>query len=100
MNNSMRASTRAVNMRGVESFERRIRSAILIGLLAGAALASADDNRSSLAPLTRSEIVTTVQILKQAAKVSDNSRFPLITLREPPKDEVLSARTSGKPDRE
>src|SRR4029077_9358779 len=57
-------------------------------------------NRSSLAPLTKDEILTTVQILKQAAKVTDNSRFSLITLHEPPKDEVLSARASGKPDRE
>jgi primary-amine oxidase len=100
MNNSMRASTRAVNMRCLESFERRIRSAILIGLLAVAALASADDNRSSLAPLTKDEILTAVQILRQAAKVSDDSRFSLITLDEPSKDEVLSARTSSKPDRE
>jgi len=100
MNNSMRASTRAVNMRCLESFERRVRSAILIGLLAVAALASADDNRSSLAPLTKDEILTAVQILRQAAKVSDDSRFSLITLDEPSKDEVLSARTSSKPDRE
>ena len=53
MNNSMRASIRAVNMRGLKSFERPMRSAILIGLLAVAALASAEDNPSSLAPLTK-----------------------------------------------
>src|SRR6476620_7407665 len=100
MNNSMRALSRAVSRHGIKSFARRMSLTILIGLLSGAALASNDDTRASLAPLTKDEILTAVQILRQAAKVSDDSRFSLITLDEPSKDEVLSARTSSKPDRE
>jgi len=56
---------------------------LLICLLAGAALAYPDDDRSPLAPLSKDEILAAVQILKQAAKVSNNSRFSLITLHEP-----------------
>jgi primary-amine oxidase len=100
MKTSMRALSRAVTRHGLNSFARLISLAILIGLLGGAALASNDYNSASLSPLTKNEIQTTVQILKEAAKVSDNSRFSLITLHEPSKDKVHSARTSGTPDRE
>ena len=100
MNNSMRALSRAVSRHGLKSFARRMSITILIGLLSSAALASNNDTRALLAPLTKDEILTAVLILKQAAKVSDDSRFSLITLHEPSKDEVLSQRTSSKPDRE
>jgi primary-amine oxidase len=100
MNHPMRALSRAVSRHGLKSFARRMSLTILIGLLSSAALASNNDTRALLAPLTKDEILTAVLILKQAAKVSDDSRFSLITLHEPSKDEVLSPRTSSKPDRE
>jgi primary-amine oxidase len=43
-----------------------------------------------LDPLSQEEITATVAVLKASGKVSDGSRFPIIVLREPPKDEVLN----------
>jgi primary-amine oxidase len=39
--------------------------------------------------LSKKEILETVEILRTAGKTSDTSRYSLITLHEPPKDEVL-----------
>lgn len=42
-----------------------------------------------LDPLSKQEITTTVEVLQDAGKVTQASRYPIITLHEPPKDEVL-----------
>src|SRR6266481_8435023 len=100
MSNFMRALSRVLTRHGLKSPALRIGSALLICLLAGAALGYPDDDRSPLAPLAKDEILAAVQILKQAAKVSNDSRFSLITLREPSKHEVLDPRPGSGPGRE
>jgi primary-amine oxidase len=42
-----------------------------------------------LDPLSKNEIIETVEILRAAGKTSDTTRYSLIILHEPPKDEVL-----------
>jgi primary-amine oxidase len=49
-----------------------------------------------LDPLTRDEIAKTVELLRAAGHVDDATRFPSITLKEPPKATVL-AWQSGLP---
>ena len=100
MSNFMRALSRVLTRHGLNSPALRIGSSLLICLLASAALAYPDDDHSPLAPLAKDEILATVQILKQAARVGNDSRFSLITLREPPKREVLDPRPGSGPDRE
>ena len=100
MNNSMRALARVITRHGLKSFALRIGSSLLLCLFAGAALAHPDDDHSPLAPLAKDEILAAVQILKHAARVGDDSRFSLITLREPPKQEVLDPRPGSRPHRE
>ena len=100
MSNFMRALSRILTRHGLKSPALRIASSLLICLLASAALAYPDDDHSPLAPLAKDEILATVQILKQAARVGNDSRFSLITLREPPKQEVLDPRPGSGPDRE
>lgn len=51
-----------------------------------------------LDPLSKKEIVETVEVLRAAAKTTDKSRYSLITLHEPPKDEVIQFRP-GNPFR-
>lgn len=99
MTKSMRALNRVIPARGLKGLALRIASLFLIYQLAGAALAYPDE-LSPLAPLAKDEILATVQILKQAAKVSSDSRFSLITLHEPSKQEVPHARSGSEPDRE
>jgi primary-amine oxidase len=53
-----------------------------------------------LDPLSKEEITATVAVLKASGKVSDSSRFPIIVLREPPKDEVLNFKPGGAMRRE
>jgi len=100
MSNFMRALSRVLTRHGLKSPALRIGSSLLICLLTGAALASPDDDHSPLAPLAKDEILAAVQILKHAARVGDDSRFSLITLREPPKQEVLDPRPGSRPHRE
>lgn len=64
--------------------------ALLAGISPFETLAFAADD--PLAPLTKDEILSTVQILKDADKASDNTSFSFISLHEPPKREVLSPR--------
>jgi primary-amine oxidase len=54
--------------------------------------------RHPLDPLTKDEITTTVRVLLAAGRVTDESRFPILALNEPPKDEVLKFK-AGKPFR-
>jgi primary-amine oxidase len=96
----MRALSRVLTGHGLKNTALRVGSSLLICLLASAALAYPDDDHSPLAPLTKDEILAAVQILKQAARVGNDSRFSLITLREPPKREVLDPRPGSGPDRE
>jgi primary-amine oxidase len=100
MSNFMRGLSRVLTRHGLKSPALRIGSSLLICLLASAALAYPDDDHSPLAPLAKDEILAAVQILKQAARVGNDSRFSLITLREPPKREVLEPRPGSGPDRE
>lgn len=53
-----------------------------------------------LDPLSKVEIAATVQLLKINGKVNEGSRFPIITLQEPPKAEVLSLRQRSPMRRE
>ncbi len=99
MNNTTRELSPVVTKHGLNSLALLFGSSLLICLLAGAALAYPDDDRSPLAPLAKDEILAAVQILKQAARVSDDSRFSLITLHEPSKQEVLDPRPGSQPDR-
>ncbi len=45
-----------------------------------------------LDPLTKTELIDTVAVLKDAGKVADSTRFVQIHLHEPPKEKVLSLR--------
>jgi len=59
-------------------------------LLAPSKAIAADSPAHPLDPLSREEITATVDILKASGKATDNSRFSIIVLREPPKAEVLA----------
>jgi len=60
--------------------------------------AQADPTDHPLDALSKDEIVATVDVLKAQGKITESTRFPLIELHEPPKDEVVSFRT-GRPMR-
>jgi primary-amine oxidase len=100
MNNFMRAWSRVITTQRLKGFSLCLRIGYSLLLCAGAALASPAADVSLLAPLTKDEILTAVQVMRQAAKVSDSSRFSLIVLHEPAKDEVLNPRPGSNPDRE
>jgi primary-amine oxidase len=51
---------------------------------------AADYPAHPLDPLSREEILATVEVLKAAGKVNEQSRFSTIVLNEPPKTEVLN----------
>jgi primary-amine oxidase len=53
-------------------------------------VASAQDARHSLDPLTKEEIVATVAVLKKEGKLMPDSRFATIYLKEPPKEQVIA----------
>jgi primary-amine oxidase len=53
-----------------------------------------------LDPLGKEEIVAAVQALKSAGKLTDGMRFPIITLHEPPKAEVLGLQPGASMRRE
>lgn len=48
-----------------------------------------------LDPLSKEEIAAAVEALKSGGKASASSRFPILVLREPPKQEVLNFRPGG-----
>lgn len=60
--------------------------------VSGAALAAPHP----MDPLSAAEFAKVKEILKAAAHVDDNTRYPLITLLEPPKREVLNWRAGGE----
>jgi len=98
MNNCPRGWSRFNLSHGFRSFILSV--VLLASLSAFAVLAFAADDHFLLAPLAKDEILATVQILKEAAKVSGSSSFSLISLQEPPKGEVLNPRPGRVPDRE
>ncbi len=53
-----------------------------------------------LDPLSSGEILKTAEVLRGAGKVNDQSRFSLIALHEPPKEEVLAFQPGGSMRRE
>jgi primary-amine oxidase len=55
--------------------------------------AAADNPAHPLDPLSKEEITATVEVLKASGKVTGDSRFSTIFLREPPKAEVLNYKT-------
>ena len=59
-------------------------------LATGSAIASSNNSAHPLDPLTKEEMAEAVAILKAGGKASQTSRFPLIALNEPPKEEVLA----------
>ena len=98
MNNCTRGWSSVGSNQALKDFISGIGCSLLICLLATTALAYADEP-FPLAPLTKQEILAAVQVLKDAAKVSDSSSFSLIALHEPPKQEV-SYRPGSAPARE
>ena len=98
MNNCPRGWSRVTPNHVFRRFTLSI--ALLASFFGGTVLALPADDYSPLAPLTKDEILATVRILKEAARVSDSSSFSLISLHEPPKEEVLNPRSGSVPDRE
>lgn len=86
--------------RVVSGDTRKFVLASLLILLFGAIVLADDGKPFPLAPLTKDEIQTSVQILKDAGKVGDGSAFSLISLHEPPKQEVLNPNAGNPPGRE
>jgi primary-amine oxidase len=60
--------------------------------------AQAGPTEHPLDALSKDEIVATVDVLKAQGKITESTRFPLIELHEPPKDEVVALQT-GRPMR-
>jgi primary-amine oxidase len=56
--------------------------------------------RHPLDPLTPAEIEAAVSTLRRARNLADSARFVYVTLREPPKETVLSFRDGDQIDRE
>lgn len=62
-------------------------------MTAGAALCqSADPTPHPLAPLTTGEIRLAAKIFRESGRMPGGARFSILSLREPPKDAVLSGR--------
>lgn len=75
----------------MRSHYRKLILALFALCLIAPGQAVADDGKKSahpLDPLSRDEIAAAVQVLKSSGKATDASRFPIITLHEPPKQEV------------
>src|SRR5262245_53857935 len=68
---------------------------LYLAVALGALRLFAADAVHPLDPLGKEEIAAALEILKAGGKVTDASRFPMIALHEPPKDEVLNFRPGG-----
>src|SRR5215510_6182446 len=74
---------------------------VICSLMTSRAIAAEPPNTAHpLDPLSKEEITTTVAVLKASGKVSESHRFPIIVLREPPKDEVLHFKPGSSMRRE
>jgi Cu2+-containing amine oxidase len=82
------------------SFKSFIPSIVLLPSLSAFTVLAIAADLSPLAPLAKDEILATVQILREAAKVSGSSSFSLISLQEPSKKEVLNPHPGSVPNRE
>lgn len=70
-----------------------------LALLIGTPLAAAG-TEYPLGPLTKNEIATTVKVLADGGKVTSSTRFHVLALREPSKEEVLNLGKGAPPPRE
>jgi primary-amine oxidase len=82
------------------SFRQSLRSSALALACTVAAAAQSAGELHPLDPLTRDEINAAAQVLKDAGRVTDKSRFSTVILNEPPKAEVLAFRAGGEVRRE
>ena len=64
--------------------------AAALAILAAASAAKAQTTKHPLDDLTAQEYWTTYEVLQASAKVDAQTRYPLIQLKEPPKEEVLA----------
>src|SRR5215208_2511445 len=91
----MRSKTRS------SKWASRLPLMVIVWFTLGFAInASAAAARFPLDPLTKEEISSSVRVLKQSGKLSESYRFAIITLREPPKEEVLRFKSGGPMRRE
>jgi primary-amine oxidase len=65
-------------------------AAMAMTLVAGGLRAADTSVAHPLDPLTKDEILKTAEVLRAAGKMIAKSRFSLIALHEPPKDEVIA----------
>src|SRR5215510_15912134 len=63
------------------------------------ASAGAPALRHPLDPLTKEELITTVAALKKSGKLTPDSRFATIYLKEPPKEQVIADITASRAKR-
>jgi primary-amine oxidase len=70
-------------------WRRVIGLALVTGVVTLRSFGQGEKVAHPLDPLTKEEILKTVEILRAAGKANRDSRFSLITLHEPPKNEVL-----------
>jgi Cu2+-containing amine oxidase len=75
------------NKLGVALWQTVLGPMLLVSLLSGPH-ASAEAAAHPLDPLQAEEYASAIAILKTAKRATDESRYPLITLQEPPKAEV------------
>ena len=80
---------------------RRASLAVIAFAFAIGGLRAAEANVAHpLDPLTKDEILLTAEVLRASGKVGAKSRFSLIALQEPPKDEVIAYRPGSAYRRE
>lgn len=68
---------------------RVIMAAAALAMLATASPANAQTPKHPLDGLTAPELWTTYEVLQASGKVDEKTRYPMIQLKEPPKEEVL-----------
>ncbi|MEW6125526.1 MAG: primary-amine oxidase [Acidobacteriota bacterium] len=91
-----------MNNKNIPSLPQRLKPVLYLlwlGLLGISALAI-DYPTHPLDPLSREEIAATVEVLKAAGKVTNDSRYSTIVLNEPPKSEVLNFKAGDQFRRE
>lgn len=67
-----------------------IMAAATLAMLATASPTNAQTPKHPLDGLTAPELWTTYQVLKASGKVDEKTRYPMIQLKEPPKEEMLA----------
>jgi len=64
--------------------------AILLTLIAPSPALKAQNLKHPLDSLTSPEYWTTYEVLRASGKVDADTRYPMVQLKEPPKEEVLA----------